>query len=336
MKQRDSLLDIIRVTACLMVVLMHSPLPSANANGPFLSALSYLTAPCIGLFFMVSGALLMPVKDDCFTFLRRRLSKIIVPTMAWTAIYLALKIYYSESEINIIQSALSIPFSPQGHGVLWFMYTLTGLYLLAPILSAWVEKAKDREVEFVLILWGITLLFPLVENYLTIVSGTTSILYYFTGYAGYFLLGYYFKHRSVHLPVAIPIAVGTIGLMLVPILKCLGVGYDFYRLFWYESIFIAAMCCAIWMFINRVFRNHICWSIMGRLSNLTFGVYLCHILIMRYWIWKMAWIHSIPNYALQTLIIFILTSCLSFLLVEMLSRIPLIHNLIGYKTAWKK
>lgn len=54
-------LDIIRVLACLMVVAMHSPMPGEQANGTFLASLSYLTAPCIGLFFMVSGALLLPV-----------------------------------------------------------------------------------------------------------------------------------------------------------------------------------------------------------------------------------------------------------------------------------
>ena len=76
MNQRDTALDIIRLLACFMVVLMHSPMPLVNANGPFLAAMSYFMAPCIGLFFMVSGALLLPVKTDYFTFLRRRFGKI--------------------------------------------------------------------------------------------------------------------------------------------------------------------------------------------------------------------------------------------------------------------
>lgn len=179
MKQRDHSLDIIRITACLLVVLMHSPMPSDNASGPFLSVLSYLTAPCIGLFFMLSGALLLPVKDDYRTFLSRRLSKIVVPTLAWTVIYLCLNVYCNESEINIFQSVLSVPFSAQGHGILWFMYTLIGLYLLAPILSAWVNVAKDSEIRFVLTLWAVSLCYPLIESYIQITTGTTSILYYF-------------------------------------------------------------------------------------------------------------------------------------------------------------
>lgn len=60
MKQRDLSLDLLRIVACVMVVVMHSPIPSDNSDGIILSSLSYFTAPCIGLFFMVSGALIFP------------------------------------------------------------------------------------------------------------------------------------------------------------------------------------------------------------------------------------------------------------------------------------
>ena len=60
MKQRDLSLDLLRIVACVMVVVMHSPIPSDNSDGIILSSLSYFTAPCIGLFFMVSGALILP------------------------------------------------------------------------------------------------------------------------------------------------------------------------------------------------------------------------------------------------------------------------------------
>lgn len=49
-------LDVIRVLACLMVVLMHSPMPTQQSSliGLMSSSVSYFTTPCIGLFFMVS------------------------------------------------------------------------------------------------------------------------------------------------------------------------------------------------------------------------------------------------------------------------------------------
>ena len=60
MMQRDFSLDLMRTLACVMVVLMHSPIKTDSANGLILSSLSYFAAPCIGLFFMVSGALILP------------------------------------------------------------------------------------------------------------------------------------------------------------------------------------------------------------------------------------------------------------------------------------
>ena len=62
MKDRVVYLDIIRILAILMVVLTHTPMPGLGTPGVVLSSISYLCAPGIGLFFMVSGALLLPVQ----------------------------------------------------------------------------------------------------------------------------------------------------------------------------------------------------------------------------------------------------------------------------------
>ena len=64
-KQRTIYLDIIRIVACVIVITMHAPIlgEGALAHGPFLALSSYLTSPCVPLFFMVSGALLLPCKE---------------------------------------------------------------------------------------------------------------------------------------------------------------------------------------------------------------------------------------------------------------------------------
>lgn len=341
MKQRDIGLDVIRILACFMVVFMHSPIPSGNANGLFLTALSYLTAPCIGLFFMVSGALLLPVKMDYFTFIRKRFGKIIVPTVIWSIICIILKLYTSESEINLLQNLASIPFSAQGSGVLWFMYTLAWLYLLAPILSAWVECATKKELQFILLLWGITLCYPLFDFYLITNTSETGILYYFTGYAGYFLLGYYLKRYPQNISISIIGMVAIVGPILLFALKRAQIDFDFYQLFWYQSIFIVASAIVIWKICYKLVDILDISCKMGRevlktLSNLSFGVYLCHILIMRNWLWNTKFIQQIPNYMVQTIIIATCTFILSITLCYILSRLPFADWLIGYKHSYKR
>lgn len=282
----------------------------------------------------------MPVKTDYLTFLKRRLSKIVVPTLVWTAIYLSLRIYYSESEINLLQALFSVPFSAQGHGVLWFMYTLIGLYLLAPILSAWVEKATDKEIMFVLLLWCVTLCYPLLKMWLCINTGTTGILYYFTGYAGYFLLGYALRHNRITMRLGVPLTISIAGICILLTLKGLDIIFDFYSLFWYESIFIAALCCVYWIaeeWISPYFqkKSNFFISKITDISNCCFGIYLSHILIMREWLWKMNFIISISNYVLQTIVIIVLTILFSTIISLCLSKLKIGQWIIGYSSAIK-
>ncbi|WP_290083646.1 acyltransferase [Paramuribaculum intestinale] len=334
MKQRDTSLDIIRLLACFMVVVMHSPLPSANANGQFLVALSYFTAPCIGLFFMVSGALLLPVKTDYFTFLRRRFGKVAVPTVVWSLIYIALQLYYSKSEINVLQAVASIPFSAQGEGVLWFMYTLCGLYLLAPILSGWLERATKREVEFVLLLWAVTLCYPLLRLWFSVNDSDTGPLYYFGGYAGYFLLGYYLRRYPGSISAWLSGGLALVGAILLCATKRYGIELDFYSVFWYLSIFVAALCVALWIVVSKIahrftMKDALAWW-LSLLANLSFGVYLIHILVMRYWLWQQGWILSITNYVVQCLVIATITIILSIVVCLLISLMPKSDWIIGF------
>ena len=118
MKERNYQLDLLRTIACLMVVLMHSPNPRSGLGSMECVGISLFTVPCIGLFFMVSGALLLPVRMSYFDFLKRRLGKVLIPTLFFTLFYIAIAMCYGELSVSSLVSVLcSIPFSAQGHGV---------------------------------------------------------------------------------------------------------------------------------------------------------------------------------------------------------------------------
>lgn len=76
--------DIIRIIACLMVILMHTPSPTSGLDGISYHILDMLAEPCIGLFYMVSGALLLPVKMPYREFLKKRLNKVVWPTIIFS------------------------------------------------------------------------------------------------------------------------------------------------------------------------------------------------------------------------------------------------------------
>lgn len=299
MKERDYKLDLIRAIACLMVVLMHSPNPMSGLGSVECVGISLFTMPCIGLFFMVSGALLLPVRMSYFDFLKRRLGKVLLPTLLFTLFYIGVAMCYGEIGVKSLLTTLcSIPFTAQGHGVLWFMYTLIGMYLVAPILSPFLERASKRELQFVLLLWIITTCWPLLSLFLKVNTGNTSMLHLFSGYTGYFVLGYYLKRYPLRMhAIVFPL------LFFVPFGTCLlaklkGLEVDFYSVFGYLSIFCVMMCVSCWQVVMQ-FAQPVRMSMWVKkwlvdFSNCSFGIYLVHIFVMRRGIWHFAPLENTP------------------------------------------
>ena len=324
--KRDVRLDILRVISITLIVFMHAPLPG-SAPGYVLSGLSYFTAPGLVLFFMISGALLLGNSMSTREFLKRRLSKVVFPTLFWTFFYL---VYTSITTSGfdakeMLVNVLSIPFSAQGHGVLWFMYTLIGLYLLTPILSKWLKKASKREVEFYLLLWAITLVYPYLRLVLKSDESDTGILYYFAGYAGYFLLGYYlycyYRYKMWHVVAALAVCV------MIPVILYGGhFEYDFYSMLWYLSLPVASMAFGWFVIINKmpVHSN----VLIEQASKLSFGVYFVHIFILRGVLWHVDMICGLPG-IIQILVLAISTLVISYFVSWLISKLPLSKYIIG-------
>ena len=337
-KERIIYLDVLRVLACCMIVLMHSPHPNAGNPGALLVPLSFITAAGIGLFFMVSGALLLPVRSDTKSFLKKRFGKIAGPLLFWTLFYLGVSVISGERPVSSLPHALaSIPFSKQGHGVLWFMYSLAGLYLLAPIISPFLEKASRRELSFYLILWAISLCFPVLANVVDVDSGPTGVLYYFSGYVGYFLFGYYLHTYKPQIPFYM-----ILFMLVVPVICLLlakmfydkdGILYDY---FWYLSMFVAMMCVAWFDGVQNIVTGvnkkmgGVNLLLLKRISDCCFGIYLVHIFIMRYVLWNIdAIIYKFGGIG-QIIITWVLTFAISFVLTWAISYIPYSEYIIGY------
>lgn len=324
---RNATLDILRVIAMMMIVLMHSPMPG-SASGIVLAGISYLTAPGIGLFFMVSGALLLGNKLSQQEFLTRRFSKVLWPTLFWTAFYIAVNCFKTH-EWPSLPTVLSVPFSAQGHGVLWYMYTQAGLYLITPILSRWLQTASKREIEFYLLLWGITLFYPYLKMALEINEGNTGILYYFTGYAGYFLLGYYLKQyppqgRKFWLLMA---SATLIAVLAPALITTSGIKYDFYEVLWYLSLPVALMSMSWFIAIQRT-RLATAPRWLTNIAKLCFGIYLVHIFVMRDVLWRLSFIQTLPG-IIQTFTIACLTFAISWLVVYGISKLPGSKYIVG-------
>ena len=336
MSQRIFFYDVVRVVACLMVVIMHSPMPSERIIGPFTYGLTYLTMPCIGLFFTVSGALLLPVGgQDTMQFVGRRVRKFITPVLVWTAVYLTARcITPGMTVAELVRAVLSVPFSRQ-EGVLWFMYALTGLYLIAPVVSPWLVRQDARTLRFYLGLWAVSLLFPYIQPFVTTDTTAYSLYYYTSGFAGYFILGFYLRRFGTRLR-ALPAVGGVILMLLLPVVykKLLEpTGLRFGEVLWYLSLDSAVLVVLWWNALRplaaRLERIPMVRRAVTGASNLSFGVYLSHLLIMRQGIWRMPFVAGIQNYIVQTAAVILLTIALSFLFCRLVSLTPLGRAVVG-------
>lgn len=182
---RNLSFDVLRILACVMVVVMHAQPTSGTPNGLLLSVSSYATAPCIGLFFMISGALRLskPI-TDFRSYLRNITLRIVLPVLVWNILYGI--ILHGGNLFTTNSSWQSLSFLWQlNNPTLWFIFPLLGLYLLTPILQPWVEQAHRKQQLFFLLLWALTLCWPWWERWLPLSQGTSDLLYYFSGYVGY-------------------------------------------------------------------------------------------------------------------------------------------------------
>ncbi len=324
MRRRELSFDVMRVLACMMIVLMHSPMPGLGISGIILCGISYLTAPGIGLFFMVSGALLLKGKEkpvfDTNKFLKRRFSRICMPVLFWGA-------------VGWLMAELGIP--NDENNVLWFMYCLAGIYLLTPVLSRWLTMASVKEIEFYLLLWFLTLCVPFVELFFPVNESDTSWLYYFHGYVGYYVLGFYLKHyleprMTVGRKIVFSLVFVCISVILPVVLLRLNVEVDFYSLFWYLSITVALQCVVWWSVVKRLMENvSKLPGFVVELSKLSFGIYLIHILVMRNILWKTTWMQEM-NGIVQIVVCTILTFAISALISWGISKIKYVKAIIGY------
>lgn len=228
-------LDVVRFMAMFTVVCCHCADPfnffqgEAPANIEEIkfwgAAWGSFLRPCVPLFVMITGALLLPVKGDTAVFYKKRISRVFWPFLIWSVIYnlfpwitgllgldpQVILDFFPYSGEEATQQSFNVSMGyiaqmPLNFSLLdvhmWYIYLLIGLYLYMPIFSAWVEKATDKAKLWFLAVWGITTLLPYYYQFVNpyIWGGCSwnsfNMLYSFAGFNGYLLLGHYLRNHD--------------------------------------------------------------------------------------------------------------------------------------------
>jgi len=181
--------------------------PALISEVPWAILFEVITRCSVPIFVLITGFLLLPMKAEMSMgeFYRKRLLRVLIPLACWTLIYIFYCAFWVEKGLAspgdyLVYLLRSIGYMfvnfPTHVGHLWYVYMLVGLYLVIPILSPWVRQASRRQMRFVIALWFLTLLLPLLRLLTPQVLGEAAwnpfgTLYYFGGFIGYLLLGAY-------------------------------------------------------------------------------------------------------------------------------------------------
>ena len=316
-------LDVVRFIAMFTVVCCHctDPFNFYPGTAPNIGEIKLWGAiygsvlrPCVPLFVMITGALLLPVRGDASTFYKKRIPRVFYPFLIWSVLYnlfpwitgllglnpqIILDFFpYAGEEVMqqsfsvSLEYILMIPFNFSILAVhMWYIYLLIGLYLYLPVFSAWVEKASERAKLMFLLAWGVTLLLPyyyqFVSNYLwgTCSWNSFGMLYAFAGFNGYLLLGHYLKNLewSLKKTLAIGIPMFAAGyavtfLAFRHITALPEYTDEMLELFFtYCSLNVVMMTIPVFMLAKKVKVNS--ERMKKALANLTvcgFGIYMIH------------------------------------------------------------
>jgi surface polysaccharide O-acyltransferase-like enzyme len=186
----------LRILGIYLVVTAHVAIWLAMESPAFslpwwvCSWLFYLGHAAIPVFVMISGALLLDDarREPACTFYARRLYRVGIPLVAWTAVYLVVRVHFHEEGLTIARAAALI-FRADLYYHLWFLYMIFGLYLITPPLRAFVRRST-RRVRLTVIVLGLVLANVYFQTDALLWNHERSILTLFLPFIPYYLCGY--------------------------------------------------------------------------------------------------------------------------------------------------
>lgn len=332
--------DVLRFIAIFMVICIHcsdpfNVSPEARSNPEFNfwgSIYGSFLRPCVPLFVMITGLLLLPVNMPIGSFYKKRLLRIAVPFLVWSVLYnlfpwitgilglpptiIADVFAYaspdaSQSLGDALKNIAFIPFQFNVYTVpMWYLYMLIGLYLYMPFFSAWIEKTTVSQKKIFLGIWALTLFLPYAYSFFSnelfglSAWNTFGTFYYFAGFNGYLFLGYYLTKDikewswSKALAVSLPLfAIGYIATYLG--FKAMTANpncteQEMELFFLYCSPNVVLMTIALFLIVRQVkISSPKLIAIFSNITKCGLGIYLVHYFVVGLGYW-IANVLSIP------------------------------------------
>ena len=328
-KYRNINLDLLKVLACVGVVLLHTTMGGFKETGSWnlLTYLYYLGTYSIPLFFMVNGYLLLGKKEITYPYILQKVKWILTIVSLWTIIVWLFKRDFTENLIKkIIGSLLQKGYFSQ----FWFFGALILIYLCLPILRKFLNS-KRSYLYILSVLLVIGLIFELANIVLQMPIQTYVIQTFrlWTWFFYYVLGGYIAQFTMKELKSRFKNWMKIVSILLFlisPLILFFIAKTAYHNLFaeyFYDTLFVKVSTLGIFLTILTLTLNEKRNEWIVSLSNQTMGVFIIHTYIMKVWE-KLFGFNFVGAYLLFALF----TLSVSFIIVGMLMKIPYFNRIV--------
>ena len=220
----ETWLDVVRFVAMFFVVVSHAG-DTFNMNAPagdtYFELMGHIWGSlarfCVPVFAMMTGYLLLPVRQDWGPFVKKRVGRVTGPFLFWSVIYCLLPFFVGlfGGDLQTLKNVVPFTDATACDGAmaltylkriplsfcmmtthLWYVYMLIGLYLVLPVFSPWYARTTVRERHAFVALWICSLMLPYLRVWMKdgwvlgeCAWNDCGLLYPFAGFLGYAVLG---------------------------------------------------------------------------------------------------------------------------------------------------
>jgi len=327
----------LRVTATVSVILLHvastvlykyNQVPNTYWwIGNIYDSLVRFSVP---MFLLITGALLLGKQTSYPVFLKKKVIRILLPFTFWTAIYIVYNFIEPPqfngklaSQTNFEWILQQIKDGSSYH--LWYVYMLLGIYIIIPIVTKLVVGIRKIYLELFLVSWIIFITLSTSQNS---DSNFEWNLWYYFGYLGYAVLGYYLS--IINTTSKTVSALATFTFVIGAFITVYGTYYStdldgsFYKYYYsYLTPNVLLMTASVFVLFKNVSSkiNGAFKHIRNIIDKHSYGIYLSHILVLNYLVmYGIDWdlIHPLIGIPLTTII----TLMISLTIVYLISKIP--------------
>ena len=349
MAEKKYHIAIIKIVAILLVIFNHTGtrgflLFSVAQDSPLLPVYLFSTIACkiaVPLFFMCSGALLLPKDESIKKLYTRRILRYALVIIFSTFVSYLYRIQFDLTRLDLAYFFRTVYSSHEIETAYWFLYSYLGSLILLPFLRGLARAVKRNEMVYLITLHIVfSGIIPSLEFLLN--RDTFHIYIYLQLLSQgifYMIVGYYFENRlDIHSLTRKHIMWGiTASLFLIALggvmTEYRGVvtgrfsGSDAFH-----SGFIAIPTITAYVLIKyasiRRSPGKCTAEIVSYLSSLTFGIYLLHNIFMELLSPVYEGLYPYLRSFLSVLILVAVTAILSGGVTALLKRVPIIRQLL--------